>query len=126
MSKGHDLFLELEKEGHIRPGNYDYLLDGLLRIAREDLATFLIERVLHFPHTAHSISNAMLDRLLNTGRDDVALHFMQRMWKSSPSRSEFCTHLIDRLITSGRVDLAMQLMGRTNSSCLPRGLQTDQ
>ena len=126
ISKGHDLFLELEKKGLVNPGNYDYLLDRLLQIAREDLATFLIERVLHSPHTAYGVSNVMLDRLLKTGRDDVTLHFMEWMWKSSRATSEFCAHLNDRLISSGREDLAMQLIGRTSCFYLPRRFQSDQ
>ena len=126
FAKGHILFLELEKKGLVYPGNYDYLLDRLLQIAREDLATFLIERVLHSPHTAHDISNAMLDRLLKTGREDVTLHFMEWMWKSSHTSSELCAHLNDRLISSGREDLATQLMVRTSCFYLPRGFQSDQ
>jgi len=72
ISKGCDLFLELEKKGLISPGNYDYLLDRLLQIAREKLATTLIKCILPSPWTAHD-TNVMLDRLMNTGRDDVAL-----------------------------------------------------
>jgi len=126
ISKGLDLFLELEKKGLINPGNYDYLLDRLLQIAREDLATFLIECVLHSPHTSHDTLNTMLDRLLRTGRDDVTLHFMECMWKSSHPSRDFCAYLNNRLISSGREDLAMQLMGRTSCFNLPNGFRSDQ
>lgn len=63
ISKGHDLFLELEKKGLINLGNHDYLLDRLLQIAREDLATLLFERILHSSHTALAKLNTMLELL---------------------------------------------------------------
>ena len=90
------------------------------------MLTFLIERVLHSPHTSHDTLNTMLDRLLRTGRDDVTLHFMEWMWKSSHPSRDFCAYLNDRLISSGREDLAMQLMGCTSCFNLPKGFRSDQ
>ena len=125
ISKGCDLFLELEKKGLISPGNYDYLLDRLLQIAREKLATTLIECILPSPWTAHD-TNVMLDRLMNTGRDDVALHFMQWLCRSRlPGTPSACT-LMEYLIKGGRDDLAMRLMVRLSCLHLPRQLQSEQ
>jgi len=43
---------ELEKKGLINPENYDYLLDHLLQIAREDLAHSSLS-IFSIPHTHH-------------------------------------------------------------------------
>ena len=75
MAKGHDLFLDLEKKGLIMPGNYDYLLDRLLQIGREDIVTYLLERICQSPCTQRDVSNKMLNRLLKTERDEVALYY---------------------------------------------------
>ena len=109
ITKGHDLFLDLEKKGLIMPGNYDYLLDRLLQIGREDIATYLLEYICH-PHTQWDVSNKMLDCLLKAGRDEVALYFMKWMWKSLHAPSTFAAHM-EHLINSGRGDLVMELMG---------------
>ena len=126
ISKGCDLFLELEKKGLISPGNYDYLLDRLLQIAREDLATLLFERILHSSHTALAKLNTMLDRLLKTGRDDLALHLMQWMCRSPHTPRYFIECLKEHLIEGGREDLAMQLTVSMNCLDLPRRLQSSQ
>ena len=125
ISKGNDLFLELEKKGLINPGNYD-LLDCLLQIAREDLATLLFECILHSSHTALAKLNTMLDRLLRTGRDDLALHLMQWMCRSPHTPRYFIECLKEHLIEGGREDLAMQLMVSMNCLDLPRRLQSSQ
>ena len=125
IAKGHDLFLDLEKKGLIMPGNYDYLLDRLLQIGREDIVTYLLECICQFPHTQWDISNIMLDRLLKTGREEVALYFMKWMWKSLHAPSTFAAHM-EHLINSGRGDLVMELMGRMSCLHQPRGLQTEQ
>ena len=122
IAKGHDLFLELEKKGLIMPGNYDYLLDRLLQIGREDLVTYLMERMCQSPHT----QTKMLNRLLKSGRDEVALYFMKWMCKSLHTPSTFPAHLMEHLINSGRGDLVMELMGHMSNLHLPQGLQTDQ
>ena len=118
-TKGHKLFLELEKKGLIMPGNYDYLLDRLLQIGRADCVTYLLECICQSPHTQIK----MLNQLLKTGRDEVALYFIKWMWKSLHTPSTFPAHLMEHLMNSRRGDLLMQLMG-----CLhqPRGLQSDQ
>ena len=126
IAKGHDLFLELEKKGLIMPGNYDYLLDRLLQIGREDLVTYLMEHICQSPHTQWDVSNKMLNCLLKTGRDEVALHFMVWMCKSLHTPSTFPAHLMEHLINSGRGDLVMELMGHMSCLHLPQGLQSDQ
>ena len=126
ITKGHDLFLDLEKKGLIMPGNYDYLLDRLLQIGREDLVTHLLEHICRFPHTQWDVANKMLDRLLKTGRDEVAIHFMKWIWKSLLTPSTFPAHLMEHLINSGRGDLVMELMGRMSCLHLPQGLQTER
>ena len=125
ITKGHDLFLDLEKKGLIMPGNYDYLLDCLLQIGREDIATYLLECICQSPHTQWDVSNKMLDRLLKTGREEVALYFMKWMWKSLHAPSTFAAHM-EHLINSGRGDLVMELMGCMSCLHQPRGLQADQ
>ena len=122
IAKGHDLFLELEKKGLIMPGNYDYLLDRLLQIGREDLVTHLMERICESSHT----QTKMLNRLLKSGRDEVALYFMKWMCKSLHTPSTFPAHLMEHLINSGRGDLVMELIGRMSNLHQPRGLQSDQ
>ena len=126
MAKGHDLFLDLEKKGLIMPGNYDYLLDRLLQIGREDIVTYLLERICQSPCTQRDVSNKMLNRLLKTERDEVALYFMKWMWRSLHTSNTFPAHLMVHLINSGRGDLVMQLMGCMSCLHLPRGLQSDQ
>ena len=126
IAKGHDLFLDLETKGLIIPGNYDYLLDRLLQIGREDLVTYLLEHIFQSPHTQWDVSNKMLDRLLKTGRDEVALHLMEWMCKTLHTPSTFPAHLMEHLINNERGDLVMQLMGRMSCLHLPRGLQTEQ
>ena len=126
IAKGHDLFLDLEKNGLILPGNYDYLLDRLLQIGREDLVTYLMERICQSPRTQCDVANKMLNRLLKTGRDEVALHFLKWMCKSLHTPSTSHTHLMEHLINRGRGDLVMELMGRMSCLHLPRGLQSDQ
>ena len=126
VTKGHDLFLDLEKKGLIVPGNYDYLLDRLLKIGREDLVTHLLQCICRSPHTQWDVSNKMLDRLLKTGRNKVALYFMEWMSKTLHTPSTFPAHLMEHLINSGRGDLVMELMGRMSCLHQPRGLQTEQ
>ena len=125
ITKGHDLFLDLEMKGLIMPGNYDYLLDRLLKIGREDIATYLLECICH-PHTQWDVSNKVLDRLLKTGREEVALYFMKWIWKSLHTPSTFPAHLMEHLINNGRGDLVMELMGHMSCLHQPRGLQTEQ
>ena len=126
IAKGHDLFLDLEKKGLIMPGNYDYLLDRLLQIGREDLVTHLLECICRFPHTQWDVAHKMLDRLLKTGRDEVAIYFMKWIWKSLHTPSTFPAQLMEHLINSGRGDLVMELMGCMSYLHQPRGLQTEQ
>ena len=126
ITKGHDLFLDLEAKSLIMPGNYDYLLDRLLQIGREDLVTNLLERICQSPCTQWDVSNKMLDRLLKTGRDEVALHLMEWMCRTLQIPSTFPAYLMEHLINNGRGDLIMQLMGRMSCLHQPRGLQTEQ
>ena len=126
ITKGHDLFLDLEAKSLIMPGNCDYLLDRLLQIGREDLVTNLLERICQSPCTQWDVSNKMLDRLLKTGRDEVALHLMEWMCKTLHTPSTFPAYLMEHLINNGRGDLIMQLIGRMSCLHQPRGLQTEQ
>ena len=126
IAKGHDLFLDLETKGLITPGNYDYLLDRLLQIGREDIVTYLLEHIFQSSHAQWGVSNKMLDRLLKAGREEVALHLMEWMCKTLHTPSTFPAHLMQHLINSGRGDLVMELMGRMSCLHLPRGLQTEQ
>ena len=67
----------LEKMGLISPTSYDYLLDRLIDIGREDLAFQLMERVCQSPHTPSSLSTHLLARLLSSGREDRAVQLMK-------------------------------------------------
>ena len=74
---GREYFLLLEKKGLIGPTNYDYVLDRLIDIGREDLAFQLMERVCQSPHTPSSVSTHLLERLLGRGREDQAMELMK-------------------------------------------------
>ena len=67
----------LEKKGLIGPTNYDYVLDRLVDIGREDLAFQLMERVCRSPHTPSSLSTHLLARLLGSGREDLTIELMK-------------------------------------------------
>ena len=67
----------LEKKGLIGPTNYDYVLDRLVDIGREDLAFQLMERVCQSPHTPSSLSTHLLARLLGNGRENLAIELMK-------------------------------------------------
>ena len=123
ITKGHDLFLELETKGFIMPGNYDYLLDRLLQIEREDLVTYLMERTCPFPHTQWNVPQELLDRLLKARRDGVTVHFMKWICRSPNTLTYLPAYLLKHLINSGREDLVLQIV---NCLYLPQEFQTNQ
>jgi hypothetical protein len=77
VKRGREYFQVLEKKGLIGPTNYDYVLDRLIDIGREDLAFQLMERVCQSPHTPSSLSTHLLARLLGHGREDQAIELMK-------------------------------------------------
>ena len=77
VKSGREYCQLLEKKGLIGPTNYDYLLDRLIDIGREDLAFQLMERVCQSPHTPSSLSTHLLARLLGSGREDLAIELMK-------------------------------------------------
>ena len=76
VKRGREYFRLLEKKGLIGPTNYDYVLDRLVDIGREDLAVQLMERVCQSPHTPSSLSTHLLARVLGSGREELAVQLM--------------------------------------------------
>ena len=77
VKSGREYCQLLEKKGLIGPTNYDYVLDRLIDIGREDLAFQLMEHVCQSPHTPSSLSTHLLARLLGSGREDLAIELMK-------------------------------------------------
>ena len=78
MQSGREYFPQLEKKGLLSPISYDYVLDRLTIVGREDVATALMERICQSPHTPRTLSTHLLARLLASGKEDMALQLMHR------------------------------------------------
>ena len=63
---GREYFEQLEGKGLISPSNYDYLLDRLTHIRKEDLATQLMLHSSQSQHTPSSLSDHLSACLLNS------------------------------------------------------------
>ena len=78
MQSGHEYFLQLEKKGLLSPISYDYVLDRLTIVGREDVATALMERICQSPLTPRTLSTHLLACLLASGKEDMAVQLMHR------------------------------------------------
>jgi hypothetical protein len=78
VQSGREYFLQLEKKGLLSPISYDYVLDRLTIVGREDVAIALMERICQSPHTPRTLSTHLLARLLASGKEDMAVQLMHR------------------------------------------------
>ena len=78
VQSGREYFLQLEKKGLLSPISYDYVLDRLTIVGREDVAIALMERIYQSPHTPRTLSTHLLARLLASGKEDMAVQLMHR------------------------------------------------
>ena len=77
VKQGREYFRLLEKKGLISPTNYEYVLDRLIDIKKENLAFQLMKRVCQSPHTPSSLSTQLFARLLGSGREDLVVQLMK-------------------------------------------------
>ena len=76
VQSGREYFLQLEKNGLLSPSSYDYVLDRLTVVGREDVAIALMERICQSPHTPRTLCTHLLARLLASGKEDMAVQLM--------------------------------------------------
>ena len=76
VQSGREYFLQLEKKGLLTPSSYDYLLDRLTVVGREDVAIALMERICQSPCTSRTLCTHLLARLLASGKEDRAVQLM--------------------------------------------------
>ena len=126
VQSGREYFLQLEKKGLLSPSSYDYVLDRLTVVGREDVAIALMERICQFPHTQRTLCTHLLARILASGKEDMAVQLMHHKCRVQRLPNEFSLpHQTLLLVFNAKEAICTRHRTAVAKLCDPTGLRAE-